>query len=824
MITARLKRWSLPPLRRATVGLLLGALTLALPSPAAASEPPIKEILTSHIGWEVDEVTKGPVCTVISGHKCQPAAPSSEPGGFLGTKSVAGGGAPEGHIYITDGANHRVQELNSSGEFIAMFGWDVNQTKKKEGAPQPERNVCTKASGDICQPGTEGTKPGQFSVPTSIAVDQSNDDFYVAEIASGKASLLWRVQKFTAEGQFLLELGKEVNESTKGNLCTQAEIANCKGPAETATPEPGAFNFAAGSDGGGILAVGGPEAHLYVGDEHTVQEFRPDGTWAGEPLAKTEAIAHRLAEISSAPESDVTRIAVDKAGTVYLGYSIGKSVPTAIIEFDSTGKEVTSFATGVLGLAVDAAGRLAVVGAGSATLDEVVGSKLHRITEISGASGDAVNFNGNDELYAVGGNERELLASRPVPVAELALGEIKCHEGAVHETSVTVDCSLNGTVNPEGVSETEAWFRWGSTPALGQETPRQPLATGNASVPLSAPIEGARPNEPLYRQVAAEDQNVKAPELLTTELEVVQVPPVPPRVLGGLGASFLRSASAVLAGSLNPENASTVYDFEYGPCHEACATSPFTAATSTRESSAYSPTKAIIEASDLQPATEYHYRLTAVNQGGTALNETGEPGLPEGTFTTAPAPVPQAVTTTPTAVGTTSATITGTANPDGQPSTYSFEMGVYNSGATQYGVVFTGPAGAGTLPVGETFNLTGLQPGTQYAYRIVVRSGFGESVGAPVVFTTAGLSAALALPGVLAQLSVPGIAFPAEAAHGTPRKLTRAQQLARALKACAKRPRVRRAACRRSARSKYAANTKAKKAIATRAAYWRGTR
>jgi hypothetical protein len=38
----------------------------------------------------------------------------------------------------------------------------------------------------------------------------------------------------------------------------------------------------------------------------------------------------------------------------------------------------------------------------------------------------------------------------------------------------------------------------------------------------------------------------------------------------------------------------------------------------------------------------------------------------------------------------------------------------------------------------------------------------------------------------------------------TPKKLTRAQQLARALKACAKKPKSKRAACRRSARKKYA--------------------
>jgi hypothetical protein len=42
----------------------------------------------------------------------------------------------------------------------------------------------------------------------------------------------------------------------------------------------------------------------------------------------------------------------------------------------------------------------------------------------------------------------------------------------------------------------------------------------------------------------------------------------------------------------------------------------------------------------------------------------------------------------------------------------------------------------------------------------------------------------------------------------TPKKLTRAQQLARALKVCAKKPKSKRAACRRGARKKYVKTAK----------------
>ena len=72
-------------------------------------------------------------------------------------------GVSAGDIYVTDPANHRVEKFDSSGNFILMFGKDVDQTT---GA-----NVCTAASGDTCQAGTAGSSPGEFTTPTFVAVD-----------------------------------------------------------------------------------------------------------------------------------------------------------------------------------------------------------------------------------------------------------------------------------------------------------------------------------------------------------------------------------------------------------------------------------------------------------------------------------------------------------------------------------------------------------------------------------------------------------------------------------------------------------------------------
>lgn len=69
--------------------------------------------------------------------------------------------------------------------------------------------------------------------------------------------------------------------------------------------------------------------------------------------------------------------------------------------------------------------------------------------------------------------------------------------------------------------------------------------------------------------------------------------------------------------------------------------------------------------------------------------------------------------------------------------------------------------------------LTGLQPGTTYAYRIKVSSGYGTSFGEPVTFTTFGLPSVLSSPPLFAMLPVPPIAFPSDGSKPSGEKCKR---------------------------------------------------
>jgi hypothetical protein len=131
--------------------------------------------------------------------------------------------------------------------------------------------ACTPESG--CQAGTEGPGAGQVD-PRGLAVDSAGD-MYVFEQRS------FRVQKFSAAGEFLLMFGGGVNKTTGADVCTEADLeAGEACGAGTEGTGGGSFNppdFFLGS----TIAIGS-DGTVYVGDQERIQEFEPDGAFKGE--------------------------------------------------------------------------------------------------------------------------------------------------------------------------------------------------------------------------------------------------------------------------------------------------------------------------------------------------------------------------------------------------------------------------------------------------------------------------------------------------------------------------------------------------------------
>jgi hypothetical protein len=94
---------------------------------------------------------------------------------------------------------------------------------------------------------------------------------------------------------------------------------------------------------------------------------------------------------------------------------------------------------------------------------------------------------------------------------------------------------------------------------------------------------------------------------------------------------------------------------------------------------------------------------------------------------------PQASTSAASAVGQTAATLQGSVNPRGLPTTYRFDYGPTSA----YGLA-TAPvsAGSGTTAKAVAARVTGLAPGTTYHFRIEASSSAGTTSGKDARFTT----------------------------------------------------------------------------------------
>jgi DNA-binding beta-propeller fold protein YncE len=126
-----------------------------------------------------------------------------------------------GNVYVADSGNARIQKFNAKGGFLAAMGWGVTDGKAMS-------EVCKNKKK--CQAGLPGSGPGQFSNPTSVAVDSSKSkpkgSVYVGDAGNNVVVKLGATGKvlstitgsITPQGPFLNLAGVAVDQ--KGNLWT----------------------------------------------------------------------------------------------------------------------------------------------------------------------------------------------------------------------------------------------------------------------------------------------------------------------------------------------------------------------------------------------------------------------------------------------------------------------------------------------------------------------------------------------------------------------------------------------------------------------------
>jgi hypothetical protein len=271
----------------------------------------------------------------------------------------------------------------------------------------------------------------------------------------------FRVDRYTAGGRLVWAIGKRVNASTGGDVCTAREVGlssvKCTAGAQiaNATTAPYAFKFAQSE--GNLLAVGGPEDLLYVGDEHRVQEFAASGRWRGQIL---------LTSLSAEPGSVVAALTIDQRGNLYVVYhalhreASGSGEGTDVIhKFAARGEQVAAIpvyprqanaTVNLNGLAIDSSGRLAVIGGevGDASFtrfgalyDAGTGARISDFAVPS--DNDGIALSAGDDLYIAATDDQEVVAYVPAPVERLFTSPTPCQLGRAHDRFNAFNCAVD---------------------------------------------------------------------------------------------------------------------------------------------------------------------------------------------------------------------------------------------------------------------------------------------------------------------------------------------------------------------------------------------
>jgi hypothetical protein len=526
---------------------------------------------------------------------------------------------------VADPTSHRVEKFDSAGHFILMLGKEVDRTTGG--------NVCTAASGDVCQAGVAGTVPGAFVFPTWVAVDNSGvlgqqGDVYVADRSSDL------VTKFNSEGDVVSSWGNN-GEGHSKNGPPNGQLNGLNATGAVAGPF-GELNGIA-VDFLGNLWVNAGTSDMF--------EFSPNSGY--------------LTSWNGAPGSSEAGIAVDNEDNLYVGRAD---------KFTSTGVEL---------------GKISQQGYINNFVVDPVSNNLYVATE---------KFRQGGAIYRY---------------------DSSCHPASGLNSN-------NGECTPAEI--------FGSNPVA----------------PFGLAIDPSTPADTLY--VTEEGGN----EHPLTQVSALSVETVPDVVTDK--ATSLTSSSATLAGTVNPagielDTGLAGCHFEWGE-HGVGETAPYghdapCDKTASQIGSGTSPVEVHAEISGLQQGKVYHFRLVAGNHN--QVNEVAnEPSLGSDLAFGPPSIESASVTS----VGATSATVQAQVNPDNVDTRirveYGAEAGSYDNSTPELDL---GPGGTGQL---ASIQLFGLSSHSIYHYRVVAENALGEGsaaiVSADHVFTTQEAAAGSVLP------------------------------------------------------------------------------
>jgi hypothetical protein len=560
------------------------------------------------------------------------------------------------------------------------------------------------ASVDWARPVTiaeAGSGAGQVKRPISVGVDQASGAVFVADSYNN------RVDEFGAGGEFLLAWGfGVVNGAEELQVCTP--VSGCRAGIPTGElqaarrGEPGSFD---GEEGG--LAVDPPSAgssagDVWVSDRERIQEFRvePKGGPGGAPAVRgVQVIAGSQFAERKNP------LAVDGAGDLWVGDSKG------VQEFEASGARKTTLAVAGLGETM----ALAVSESGADVF--VIGSAVTGVREYETVGGKQVGFTIDS-------------AGEPQTLALDEAGDLFVG-GECGSSFLEYTCP-----HPYSFKEYDPVVvqveQFGGEEVLGD--PGGPLSGGGTDG-IAVDSGGGGRVPALY---SASDE-IGAGTMVVQRFAV----PVPGPLPEDERASKIEPTSATIDASLDPENHTTTYHFEYGTQPGVYSQST---ETKTLAGSGYAMETVSADLNGLSPETTYYYRLNASNHCNEAnLAEECVVRGEGASFTTPPAVVIESESVLDVSAG--SASFEGVLHPQSVRAEWWVEYGA-GEGAFDHSTARE-PLTATPEGISVSVHVQGLEPSTVYHYRFAAsdeREGHAyTSYGQVLPFTTQHASPSLSV-------------------------------------------------------------------------------
>jgi DNA-binding beta-propeller fold protein YncE len=594
-----------------------------------------------------------------------------------------------GSIYVADTGNDRVVKFDSSGGFLAAWGWGVDDGSA-------EYQVCT--SG--CQAGISGLGVAQFASPRFIEIDNSTGPTAGAVyVANGADS---RVQKFSLSGQLIGNWG-----------------------------DGGTLDFGETGTVGGIAVD--PTGDLFVlttDPPYYWTQISRDGTFRVKIPTETCSAQSVVLGTPGGGGIDTDSLGFFYEASAELGVAVANSNEGKFGLQNCTGYYDQGTPTGLV--LSRSTNDLYINHGGFIHLFRSSEQCSHTPHPNNGPPFDLscapTNFFGSGELnsarglafeeageilYAANAGDDDIAVFSPLPRPNVVTGAVSSAGTASGTISGHVDPLSSGTI-------TDCRFEYGTdtTYSLGS-VPCSPAAPFSAPSDVDADLAGLTPFATYHYRLVAAGAN----ELATYGADRAFTPgPVLTPTVKGAAAGDETRTSATLTALVNPNGAPTIYRFEYGPDSSYGSRTPLSSSIGDDEAD-HSVQAAI---GNLSPGTTYHFRVLAVNFIGTTTGADQVFNTPD---------QPGVASTLASGISQTTATLAAQVSPGFRPTTYRFEYGptaAYGATTPQSAL-----AGADNLSHPVAGTLTGLLPATTYHFRVVATNEIGTAGGADSTFTTA---------------------------------------------------------------------------------------